>query len=227
MAGEDIAVIVAHPDDEVLAFGGVMARHADHGDQVHLFIMATGLAARTSNNSFKPEDLSELRKDALASGRIIGISSAEFAEFPDNRMDTIALLDIVKRIEEFLEKTRATTLYTHHIGDLNIDHSVIGRAALTACRPLPQGRVRRIYTGEILSSTEYAQAEHRFIPTKYVDIDAYLERKCAAMKCYRTELREVPHPRSVESIVALARLRGSEVGLKAAEGLRLIREIER
>lgn len=227
MAGENIAVIVAHPDDEVLAFGGVMCRHSDRGDHVHLLILATGLAARSGDNTVSKEDLTRLREDALASARIMGASTTEFGEFPDNRMDAVALLDVVKRVEQFLEKTQATTLYTHHAGDLNIDHTVIARAALTACRPLPGSVVRRVYSGEILSSSEYARAEDRFIPTKYVDIDAYLERKCEAMKCYRSEIRDSPHPRSVESIVALARLRGTEAGLKAAEGLRLIRELER
>jgi N-acetylglucosamine malate deacetylase 1 len=227
MAGENIAVIVAHPDDEVLAFGGVMCRHSDRGDRVHLLILATGLAARSGDNTVSQQDLARLREDALASAKIIGVSATEFSEFPDNRMDTVALLDVVKRIEQFLDKTKATTLYTHHAGDMNIDHTVIARAVLTACRPLPGSTVQRIYSGEVLSSSEYAAAEDRFVPTKYVDIDPYLERKCEAMKCYRGEVRDAPHPRSVESIVALARLRGTEAGIMAAEGLRLIRELER
>jgi N-acetylglucosamine malate deacetylase 1 len=226
-ASENIAVIVAHPDDEVLAFGGVMCRHADMGDRVHLLILATGLAARSLGNEVSKEDLSRLREDALASAKIMGVTVTEFGEFPDNRMDTVALLDVVKRVEQFLDQTKATTIYTHHAGDMNIDHTVVARAVMTACRPLPSSTVRRLYSGEILSSSEYAPAEDRFIPTKYVDIDAYLGRKCQAMKCYRSEIREAPHPRSVESIVALAQLRGTEVGLKAAEGLRLMRELER
>jgi LmbE family N-acetylglucosaminyl deacetylase len=109
---------------------------------------------------------------------------------------------------------------------MNIDHTVIARAALTACRPLPGALVRRIYSGEVLSSSEYAESGHRFVPNSYVDIDGYLELKCQAMQCYRNEIRSAPHPRSVEAIRALATLRGSECGLKAAEGLRLLREIK-
>jgi LmbE family N-acetylglucosaminyl deacetylase len=227
MASENIAVVVAHPDDEVLAFGGIMCRHADQSDRVHLLILATGLAARSIESAVLKNDVKRLREDALASAKIMGVAATEFGEYPDNRMDTVALLDVVKRIEQFLDKTKATTLYTHHAGDLNIDHTVIARASLTACRPLPGSTLRRIYSGEVLSSTEYAVADERFAPTKYVDIERYLDRKCAAMKCYRSEIRDAPHPRSVESIVALARLRGAEAGFKAAEGLRLIRELER
>jgi LmbE family N-acetylglucosaminyl deacetylase len=227
MANENIAIVVAHPDDEVLAFGGVMGRHAARGDNVHLLIMATGLAARTGDNSVDAGSLEKLRVDARAAAKVLGVGNVTFGDFPDNRMDSVALLDVVKRIELFLDQAAATTLYTHHVGDMNIDHTVIARAALTACRPLPGAKIRRIYSGEVLSSSEYALPEHRFSPTTYVDIEAFLERKCAAMKCYRSEIRDAPHPRSVDSIVALARLRGSEAGLKAAEGLRLLREIER
>jgi LmbE family N-acetylglucosaminyl deacetylase len=227
MANENIAIVVAHPDDEVLAFGGVMGRHAARGDNVHLLIMATGLAARTGDNSVDAGSLEKLRADARAAAKVLGVGNVTFGDFPDNRMDSVALLDVIKRIEQFLGQTGATTLYTHHVGDMNIDHTVIARATLTACRPLPGATIRRIYSGEVLSSSEYALPEHRFSPTTYVDIETFLERKCAAMKCYRSEIRDAPHPRSVDSIVALARLRGSEAGLKAAEGLRLLREIER
>ena len=226
MAKEDIAVIVAHPDDEVLAFGGVMCRHSERGDSVHLLIMATGLAARGSVNTIESSDLARLRDDARSAARILGVSQVTFGNFPDNRMDSVDLLDVIKQVELFLYETKATMVYTHHFGDMNIDHTVVARAVLTACRPQPGACVRRIYSGEVLSSSEYALAEHRFQPTSYINMDDYLERKCAAMECYRSELRAAPHPRSCEAIVALARLRGSECGLKSAEALRLLREVK-
>jgi LmbE family N-acetylglucosaminyl deacetylase len=226
MAKESVAVVVAHPDDEILAFGGVMAKHASRGDDVHLLIMATGLAARSDNNTVDANNLESLRRDARAAAAVLGVMKIEFADFPDNRMDSVALLDVVKRIEQFIGQAQAGTVYTHHEGDMNIDHTIIARAAVTACRPLPGALVRRIYSGEVLSSSEYAESVHRFVPNSYVDIDGYVELKCKAMQCYRSEIRSAPHPRSVEAIRALATLRGSESGLKAAEGLRLLREIK-
>ncbi len=223
---ENVAIIVAHPDDEVLAFGGIMCRHSEGGDKVHLLILATGLAARSSDNSIDRADLARLQEDTRSAARILSVADVTFAEFPDNRMDSVPLLDIIKRVEAFLHDTHATCVYTHHAGDLNIDHTVIARAVLTACRPLPGATVRRLYAGEVLSSTEYALAEDRFQPTRYVDISAHLERKCAALQCYRGEIRSVPHPRSIEAVISLAKLRGSEVGLPAAEGLRVLRELE-
>lgn len=226
MAKNSIAVIVAHPDDEVLAFGGLMARHTARGDDVHVFIMATGLAARTDYNTASADKLALLREESRAALNLLGVRDVKFGDFPDNRMDAIPLLDVIKPIERFIDQIHPTTIYTHHAGDMNIDHTVIARGVMTACRPLPGSSVRRVYAGEVLSSSEYAPASDRFIPTSYMDITEFFEQKCFAMQCYRGEIKSFPHPRSVEAIKALATLRGSECGLKMAEGLRLLREVQ-
>ena len=137
MATEQIAVIVAHPDDEVLGFGGAIAHHAKSGDAVHILILATGLASRSADKTAAPAALDELREQAQSAATILQAESVEFADFPDNAMDSVPLLDVVVRIESFLSKIAPTTLYTHHMGDLNVDHGVTARAVLTACRPLP------------------------------------------------------------------------------------------
>ncbi len=224
MQQESVAVVVAHPDDEVLAFGGTICRHVDAGIPVNVLILATGLAARTAGGVVDPKELEKLRNNARAAGAILGLTEIEFAAFPDNRMDSVPLLDVVKEISAFIEKVDATTVYTHHVGDLNIDHSITARAVMTACRPLPDSHVRRIYAGEVISSSEYSFRQDRFVPNIYGGIDRYLDRKCEALKCYSTELRGWPHPRSVEAVVHLARLRGSECGLTAAEALLLVFE---
>lgn len=222
---ETVAVVVAHPDDEVLAFGGIICRHADAGDQVHVLCLATGLGARNDSGVPDAAMLEGLRAEARAAGQILGLASIEFADLPDNRMDTVPLLDVVKRIEAFVAAVKPTTVYAHHIGDLNIDHSIAARAVLTACRPVPGATVRRIYAGEILSSSEYGLAQDRFRPTTYVGIEPYLERKRQALSAYTHEVRYWPHPRSIKAVAMLARLRGSECGLEAAEALALLREV--
>lgn len=226
MTNRAVAVIVAHPDDEVLAFGGTICRHAEAGDSVHVLFLATGLAARSADGAADPGEIKALRAQAGEAGKLLGVRAMEFADFPDNRMDTVALLDVVKRIDAFIEKVQPSVVYTHHVGDLNIDHSVVARAVLTSCRPVPGGKVRRIYAGEILSSSEYALAQDRFHPTTYLGIEPYIDRKRTALQCYGNEVRYWPHPRSIKAVALLARLRGSECGLEAAEGLLLIREIE-
>ncbi len=220
------AVIVAHPDDEVLGFGGVMARHADAGEAVHVMFLATGLAARHETNTVDAGALAALRDQARAAATVLGAHPPDFADFPDNRMDSVPLLDIVRAVEGFLTAHTPTTVYTHHGGDLNIDHAVVARAVLTACRPLPGGSVRALYAGEVLSSSEYGHPDARFVPQRYVDIDAQLTRKCQALQCYHDELRSWPHPRSVAAVTHCARLRGSECGVPAAEAFQLIRAVE-
>ena len=225
MASDKIAVIVAHPDDEVLAFGGTMCGHADRGEPVSLLILATGLAARTTDGQVDAASLKRLREEARAANKVLGVEHVEFADFPDNRMDSVPLLDIIKRVLTFVEKIDPAIIYTHHQGDLNVDHEATARAVVTACRPVPGSRIRKIYAGEVLSSSEYSLANQRFVPNTYVGIERYIRRKCEALQCYSTEIRDWPHPRSTRAIEALARLRGSECGLEAAEAVSLLRDV--
>lgn len=221
----NIAVIVAHPDDEVLAFGGLIAKRSAAGDVVSILILATGITSRSVNSAEADAGMQELQVQAQEAGRILGASKVDVLDFPDNRMDTVALLDIVKRIEVFLRETGASEVYTHHDADLNIDHTICSKAVLTASRFLPGGTVRRILSGEVLSSSEFASCEHRFTPNSYLEISKFLHLKCQALSCYKGELRDWPHPRSLESVRHLAHLRGSEVGVEAAEAYRVIREL--
>lgn len=223
-----VAVIVAHPDDEILAFGGTMARHSDVNHPVHVLIMATGIAARSSHVQVNARELRALRDQAAAASEIIGVDSLTFRDFPDNRMDSVDLLAVVKEIENFLAEKKPSTVYTHHMGDLNIDHQIVSRAVMTACRPLPGTPITTLLAGEAISSTEWSPATQRFIPTEYVDISTVLERKLKALECYAEELRDWPHPRSLRGVSAVAQARGTESGVTAAEAfstLRRVREI--
>ena len=221
MGQETIAVIAAHPDDEVLGFGGIIARTASSGGEAHILIMATGIAARGKAGAAA---IKALREQGRRAAKVLGAASIEFLDFPDNRMDTVPLLDVVQSVERYLEKICAETVFTHHAGDLNVDHQITARAALTAFRPTPGAIVRRLYAGEVLSSSEYAAPEDRFRPNTYIDVGASLAKKCAALACYTGELRGWPHPRSAEAVEALAKLRGSECGREAAEAFILVRE---
>jgi LmbE family N-acetylglucosaminyl deacetylase len=222
VASETVAVIVAHPDDEVLLAGGAIARHAAAGDRVRILILATGAAARGGDQA---DYVERLRGQAERAAKVLGADSVSFRDFPDNRMDTVALLDVVCAVEAFLAETPAAVIYTHHLGDLNIDHRIVHQAVLTASRPLPGRQARRIYAGEALSSTEWALSCQSFAPTTYIDIAPVLEKKLAALGCYEGEMRDFPHPRSVRAVRALAALRGAQSGLDAAEAFALLREI--
>jgi LmbE family N-acetylglucosaminyl deacetylase len=220
---KEVAVIVAHPDDEVLAFGATMRLHANAGDRVRVLILATGLAAR-EQGAYDPTALEKLRAAARQANAELGCTEVEFGEFPDNRMDGVPLLDIVRRVEAFVGRHRPALVYTHHGGDLNVDHRAAAAAVLTACRFLPGTPVARLWAGEVLSSSEYADPADRFVPNAYVDVAATLDAKCRALGHYAGEMRDFPHPRSVDAVRHLAALRGSEAGYRAAEAFRIVRE---
>lgn len=218
-----VAVIAAHPDDEILGFGGAIARHADAGVQVAILVLATGLASRGAANAGA---LATLREDGAKAAKILGAESIEFADFPDNRMDSVPLLDVVQKIESFLAAFPAEWVYTHHAGDLNVDHRVTQQAVLAACRPLPGAPVRCILAGEVNSATDWAgPSAPAFLPTEFVDISTVLERKISAMTCYAGELRSWPHARSLDGIRAQAQFRGCQVGVAAAEAFVTLRRL--
>jgi len=221
---EIVLVIVAHADDEALGCGGTISRHVEQGDVVHLVLMADGVRSRTDASE---ADLSQRIEASKLAQTILGITSAHSFGLPDNRMDSIPLLEIVQKLEPIIEVIRPTIIYTHHHGDLNIDHRLTHAAVMTACRPLPSSSVREIYGIEVLSSTEWTTPqESPFLPNCFVDISQQLRTKLKALEAYDEEMRPAPHSRSPEHISALAHHRGYSMGLDAAEAFvvyRLIR----
>lgn len=224
---KNILVIAAHPDDELLGEGATIRRLVDEGSVARAVILAEGLTSRAqSRGESDTEKLEDLRKDAKDASLDIGYSSIEFCGLPDNRMDEVDLLDIIKVISKFVEAYNPDTIFTHHHGDLNIDHRITCEAVLTACRPVGDNGVKRIYAFETPSSTEwnYTYAEP-FRPNVYFDVSDALEAKITGMGRYRSERTCAPHPRSAESLRALAAYRGSNVGVEYAEAFCLLREL--
>jgi len=221
--------VAAHPDDEVLGCGATCARLARHGAEVAVLILGEGHTSRQSIRS--PDaactELDRLSEAARDAGRILGTSKIITERLPDNRFDTVSLLDIVKKIEGVKAEVRPTLLFTHHSGDLNIDHVLTQKAALTAFRPLPGELPIEAYAFEILSSTEYAPPSPfcSFSPDTFVDVSETLDLKLKALALYETERRKSPHPRSEEGIACLAAMRGQQVGLSGAEAFVSLRRI--
>jgi len=223
-------VVAAHPDDEVLGCGGWMARMADEGWHVHVLILAEGATSRmpSRDRGGVGEALSELAKSAKLAGQILGARSVHLEDFADNRMDGVELLDVVKRIEQEVERVRPQRVLTHHLGDVNVDHAVIHQAVAAACRPLPGSSVRELLYFEVPSSTEWrpAGSSRMFEPSQFVDINTSLDRKLQALRAYASEMRAFPHPRSLEAAEHLARWRGATIGCPAAEAFVVGRRIE-
>ena len=159
-----------------------------------------------------------------ASVQSLGVRDVSYFRLPDNRFDTLPLLEIVKLIENLIATRKPTVVYTHHAGDLNIDHVLTNRAVLTATRPEPGMCVREVLSFEVPSSTEWAFGiQPTFEPNVFVDISETLSAKLKAMGMYEGESRIYPHPRSSEALTSIAAHRGSMVGVNYAEAFVLLR----
>ncbi len=222
-----VIVFAAHPDDELLGLGGTVRRLANEGVEVHAVIMAEGITSRSDKRSDADDtELAELQKDARKAAQIVGYKTIDFCGLPDNRMDEMDLLDVIKIVSKYVEKYRPDTIFTHHHGDLNIDHRITCEAVITACRPVGDYSVKRIYAFETPSSTEWNYTyTNSFEPNVYFDVTDTLEAKIEGMTCYRSESTTYPHPRSPEALRALGQYRGSNVGVAKAEAFMLLREI--
>ena len=223
-----VLTVAAHPDDEILGCGGTMAAHVDAGDQVSILILGEGLTSRAASRADADRSmLPDLKRDAQAAGRAIGVHDVTLLDFPDNRFDSVDLLDVVKAVEEVKARGRPDVVYVQHWGDLNIDHRITFDAVMTAFRPLPGERAVSVYAYEVPSSTGWAgpAVASAFVPTHFVDVTGFLDKKIAAMESYVSERRVWPHPRSPEALESLARYRGSQAGVEAAEAFVTVRTV--
>lgn len=222
-------VVAAHPDDEVLGCGGTIARLAHEGWAVHVFIVAEGATSRdlTRNRDARKSELSHLEQAARAANAILGASTVTLGDFPDNRMDSLELLDVVKAVESEVVKNQPSLVFTHHSGDVNVDHRILHDAVVAACRPLPGAPVTELLFFEVASSTEWRPASSgpSFQPNVYYDISSHLQTKVRALEAYASEMREFPHARSIKAVEALATWRGATCGHIAAEAFSLGRAI--
>jgi LmbE family N-acetylglucosaminyl deacetylase len=218
--------VAAHPDDEVLGAGATLAILADRGVETHVLMLGEGMGARYDQDRRPEEEIAKLRDDAVAAAEILGATPHQLA-LPDNRFDSIPLLDVVRAVERVKEEVQPDLVFTHHPGDLNVDHVVTCNAVLTAFRPLPDEQPATLLAFETLSSTEWNVPANRapFCPNVYVDAEPGLERKIAAMAAYGSEIRDWPHPRSEKGIIVAAQRWGMTVGIAAAEAFSLLRSV--
>lgn len=223
-----VIAVVAHPDDEIIGVGGTLAKHVKNGDAVAVLILGDG---KTSRKDTYAKPSSELKASVHAETeealKIIGVTTFWHADLPDNRFDSLDLLDVVKLVSKYIGEWQPRIVYTHHHGDLNIDHRIAFEATITAVRPIEAPCVREVYLFETLSSTEMAGPlpQRFFIPNTFVDITEELDTKLLAMSKYVSEVREFPHPRSIDTIKMNARVWGSKNNIQAAEAFFCFRKI--
>lgn len=218
-----VLVVAAHADDEALGCGGTIARHAAEGDAVYAIFMADGVSSRPQTNTV---ELLKRNSAAEEARKILGIRENFYLGLPDNRLDSLPLIEVVQRLDPIIRKLQPNIIYTHHHGDLNVDHRVTHEAVLTACRPMPGSSVQAIYAFEVMSSTEWATPfAGPFAPNHYVDISNQINTKLDALRAYQLEMRDAPHSRSIEHLTHLAHHRGHTVGVTAAEAFVTVRTV--
>jgi LmbE family N-acetylglucosaminyl deacetylase len=221
-------IVAAHPDDEILGAGGTAIALAGHGHEVFLIILGEGIASRfPQRDAETAARVRELHEQCHKVAQLVGATEVSLHDLPDNQFDTLPLLNVVKTVEELIERIRPEVVFTHHGGDLNVDHAVTHRAVLTATRPVKGHPVREVYTFEVPSATDWAfqQLEPVFRPNTFFDISGTLEAKLRALELYRAEMRSFPHPRSMAAVESQARRWGAVVGVEAAEAFELVRAI--
>lgn len=223
MEKKKILVVAAHPDDEILGVAGTIKKYVDRGHEARCIILGEGITSRKNASS---SDVSVLHNNTLKACRKIGYKQVGFSDFPDNRFDSVDLLEIIKEIEKHIDEYKPDIVYTHHGGDLNVDHRRTYEAVLTACRPIGDYSVKEIYAFETPSSTEwqFGTMDKLFNPNVFIDIEETIEAKLEAMSYYETEIRNYPHPRSLEALKIIATRWGIVVGKKYIEAFELIRK---
>jgi LmbE family N-acetylglucosaminyl deacetylase len=220
-----VLIVVAHRDDETLGAGGAISWHREKGDKVQVISMTDGVSARKVGGSL--EEKSSRTISSLRVAEFLDFSWRDSGSFPDNAMDTVPIPEVIRFIEKAKSEFKPEIVYTHFPFDLNIDHILTAKAVFTAFRPEPGEACRELLSFEVPSSTDFGSflGTEPFRPNFFVNLDRLLQKKLDALAMYGSEIREAPHVRSLDAIRTLAMLRGSQIGIHAAEAFQVHRKV--
>ena len=219
-----VLIIAPHPDDEVLGCGGTIVKHVSKGDEVVLCVVTKAYPPEWSETELK-----QRKEEVLRVNRILNIQKTYFLDLPTVKLDTIPQKELNDSIFHIIDEVKPEVIYAPYKGDLNKDHQLVFDAVMVATKPKLDNMIKELLCYETLSETEWsAHVSHNaFIPNVWVDISTTLETKLKAMSEYKSEIKEFPHPRSLKGISILSQVRGTAIGVEAAEAFMLIREVER
>lgn len=217
LSNEKVLVIAAHPDDETLGMGGTIHKLSLMGSQVRVVFLSDGISSR----DLIRESLQNRRAAAIKALRNLNCSDVFFFDFPDNSMDSVPLVQVVKTIEKCIKDFSPTILFTHFPHDLNVDHRISSQACLVAARPKVNSKIKAFLYFEVQSSTEWNFGSSQFIPNLFVDISDSFEFKVNALKEYQVEIEAFPEARSFAGVEARSTVRGVTVGVSNAEAFQI------
>lgn len=214
---EEVLVIAAHPDDETLGMGGTIHKLSLLGSRVRVVFLSDGVGSRDEIR----ETLASRRTAAVNALSVLNCSDVHFYDYPDNSMDSVPLIDIVKTVEKCISDFNPTVIFTHFPHDLNIDHRLTSQACLVAARPKANCKIRALFFFEVQSSTEWNFGTNQFIPNMFVDISESFKLKVNALRQYQIEIEAFPEARSFAGIEARSTVRGVTVGVSNAEAFQV------
>ncbi|BFM42309.1 PIG-L family deacetylase [Flavobacterium sp. CFS9] len=231
LRNKKIMIVVAHPDDELLGLGATFHKLInEYNVQTHVVILGEGITSRADSRDIKAwERELAIHRDNIKKAQLaIGYHSTSIYDFPDNRFDSVALLDIIKTVEKEKKQFNPEVIFTHHGGDVNVDHQRTFESIITACRPMKDEKVKTIITFETPSGTEWRSPTdpRQFLPNLFFSVsESDLNAKIKGMESYEFERREYPHPRSPEALKIQAQRWGITIGTNFAEAFCLVRSI--
>lgn len=226
---QKILVVVAHPDDEILGMGGTIAKLSAEGKEVHVLIVTDGSSAQYRDSADLQKIIEAKKLETFNACKRVGVKSIHYGGLPDMRLDVTPHIQVNQAIENVINEIQPDTVFTHFYGDVNLDHQCVFKSVMVAVRPVADQVVQEVYCFNVPSSTEWNvfTASTMFMPNVVVDISKFAEKKYAALKEYKTELRDFPHPRSIEHVCRQDEAEGLKAGLLSAESFMLVRKVVR
>ena len=220
-----VLVVAPHPDDETLGCGGSLLRHRAHGDDVHWLIVTD----MREELGYTRERIAEREEEIAGISAHYGLVGVHRLGLPATRLDAIPLSEVIEAVAGVFERVAPDVAYVPFAGDVHSDHRAVAAASGACVKWFRNPSIREILVYETLSETDFQidPSQAPFRPNLYVDITPHLEGKLAAVGLYPSETGEFPFPRSPEAIEALARKRGAEAGLQAAEAFMIARKIRK
>ena len=219
-----ILVIAPHPDDETLGCGGALLKHKSNGDSLSWLV-----ATRGHEPQWSAEVLEQKEREISAVAAAYGFDNTFRLNFPSIKLDRVPTEEIIVAIRDAITDAKPDCVYLNHSGDVHSDHRVLFEATMSVVKPFYTGKhgVKRILSYEVFSSTDAAPVSpaRAFLPNVFIDVTEFLETKLEIMALYESELQPSPLPRALESLRALARVRGATIGVEYAEAFMLVREV--